>query len=484
MSRPFPTDHPFLTGPWEPWPMEGEIRDAVVEGEIPRGLRGTLYRNGPNQQFAPRDRYHPFGGDGMIHAFAIEDGKCHYRNRWVRTPKFEAERQAGESLFSSFGSATPGDPRAEGVLGGPSNTNVVWHAGRLLSLVEGGLPPVELDPATLETRGVFEFGGALRRRIDPEVARALGIESPDGKGPGIFTAHPKLDPQTGEMLGFGYSAVAPFLVYYAVSQDGRITRSEEIEIPFPAMIHDFITTRDFVIFPIFPATLRVERLAEGKDILGWEPDLGTRIGVLPRSGGNADVVWLDADPSFVFHPMNAHGRGRRIVAEMAQYERLPIPAEGNDPALLAGAVPATLVRWHLDLDAGTVKQEPLDDRSIEFPRLDERRAGLPYRWGYAAGQGDVGSGMHAILRYDLETGAVATHRFDPTSSASEPVFVPREPGAPEGAGWLLSVVYSAATGKSDLAILDAEDLEAPPRALVKLPHRVPAGFHGNWRAGE
>ena len=134
MSRPFP-DPLMLSGLWEPWPMEGQIRDLPVAGEIPRDLHGTLYRNGPNPQFAPRGDYHFFSGDGMVHAFRIEDGKCHYRNRWVRTPKFELERKAGEALFAGFSSSEPGDPRTRGVPVGPSNTNIVWHAGRLLALV-------------------------------------------------------------------------------------------------------------------------------------------------------------------------------------------------------------------------------------------------------------------------------------------------------------------------------------------------------------
>lgn len=478
MSRPLPAD-PFLSGIWEPWPMEGEIRDLPVEGEVPRELAGTLYRNGPNQRFAPRSAYHVFTGDGMIHAFRIADGKVDYRNRWVRTPRFLREDEAGESLFAAF-DPTRDDPRAKGVPSGPANTNVVWHGGRLLALVEGGLPPVELDPDTLETRGVFDFGGAIRRPIDPELAKALGLEATDGRAPGIFTAHPKLDPETGEMLGFGYNAIEPYLMYFVVSPQGKVVRSGEIEIPFPAMVHDFVVTREHVVFPIFPATLRVERMMRGESVIGWEPELGTHVGVMPRDGGNADVRWIRTDPSFVFHPMNAHTQGRQVIAEMAQYARLPIPAAGN-PLGPGQGVPATLVRWTIDLDGGSLKQEALDERSIEFPRLDERRAGLDYRFGYAAGGGDVVRGFDALLRYDLRSGGCSAHRLREGSGASEPVFVPRHAAAGEGDGFLLSVVYRADERRSDLVILDAQNLEREPLATVRLPHRVPMGFHGNWR---
>ncbi len=476
MSRPFP-DHRFLTGYWEPWPMEGEIRDLAIEGEIPRDLAGTLYRNGPNPQFAPRADYHPFTGDGMIHAFQIEDGRCHYRNRFVRTPRFELERECGESLYSGFSTAPP-DPRTQGTPGGPANTNVVWHGGKLLALVEGGLPPVELDPVTLETLGVWDFGGRLTNDMDPKLAELMGVDAPDGKVPGTFTAHPKIDPETGEMLGFGYGAIPPYLTYRVISAEGELTRSEIIEVPFPSMVHDFITTREHVIFPIFPATLRVENAAKGKSVLQWEPDLGTHIGVMPRDGGNGDVVWFQTDASFVFHPLNAFTDGREVVADVAQYPWVPIPAGDTtkwDPCN------ATLVRWTLDLDAGTVKQEPTDDRSIEFPRLDERRAGLDYRYGYAGCGDNFIAGFDTIIRYDVETGATSRHELGSERATSEPIFVPRSADAPEGDGYLLAVVYRKPEDRSELLVLDAQRLEAEPIATVKLPHRVPAGFHGNWR---
>jgi len=345
----------------------------------------------------------------------------------------------------------------------------------LLALVEGGLPPVELDPETLETIGIHDFDGELTRPMDPGVAELLGITLRDGKAPGIFTAHPKMDPESGEMLGFGYSLFEPYLMYHVVSADGRLVRSEAIDAPYPAMVHDFLTTAEHVIFPLFPATMRVERAAQGGSVLEWEPELGTKVGVMPRTGTRADVVWLDADPCFVFHPMNAHTEGTRITAEMSQYPTFPLgkaPAGGNRP---------TLTRWHIDLDAQTVRYEALDDREVEFPRLDERRVGLPYRYGFCAGSGDVARGMPDLVRYDLESGRSDVHHLGDGSAGSEPVFVPRSTDAPEGDGFLLSVVYRERERRSDLVVFDAQNLSDAPLATVKLPHRVPAGFHGNWR---
>ena len=482
MSRPFP-DHPMLRGQWKPWPMEGQSHDLPVTGEIPRELCGTLYRNGPNPQFAPRGDYHFFGGDGMIHAFRLADGQCHYRNRFVRTPRFEAERQAGEALFGGFAGPGGADPRAAGVSGGPANTNVVWHGGKLLALVEGGLSPVELDPETLETRGLWNFHGKLSKEIDPQVAQAMGLRAVDGRVDIPLTAHPKIDPENGEMLGFTYDAMPPYLIYHQISASGELLRSVEIDTPFPSMVHDFITTREHVIFPIFPATLRPERIAKGESPLGWEPDLGTHIGVMPRDGGKDDVVWFQTDPCYVFHPMNAHTDGRHIVAELAQYARCPV---ADDSSSLSNS--AQLVRWTLDLDGGTVKQEPIDDRMLEFPRIDERYTGLPYRHGYAGGAGDGPAGpdvigANALLHYDLETGECRRHELGPDSLTGEPIFVPRTEDAREGEGFLISVVYRVDQDRSDLLILDAENVAHEPLATVHLPHRVPGGFHGNWRPG-
>jgi carotenoid cleavage dioxygenase len=437
-----------------------------VEGEVPRELDGTLYRNGPNPQFAPRGRYHWFDGDGMIHAFAIHDGRAAYRNRWVRTAKFSLERAAGEALYGGIADMAKTDPRVGATSANAANTNIVVHAGRLLALWEGG-PPHALDPRTLETVGPFDFRGRLA---------------------GPMTAHPKLDPETGEMLFFGYGFTPPFLRYHVVSADGALVRSEEIEVPAPTMMHDFIVTKEHVIFLVCPATIRLENIEKTGSPLGWEPELGTRIGVMPRNGGNADVVWFEAAPCYVFHPMNAYTDGGRIVADVCRYPRLPL-FDAGDPADGMEDLTAKLTRWTLDLAGGTVKEEALDDVSTEFPRLDERHAGLRYRHGYAGalvrqkGQEAAVSGFNAIVHYDLGTGRRRDHVVPSTDAVSEPIFVPRSSASAEGDGFLLATVYRGEEKRSDLVILDAQNVERAPIATVKLPHRIPFGFHGNWGQG-
>ena len=461
MSRMFPDD-PFLRGNYAPWPMEGEIHNLVVEGEIPRDLDGTLFRNGPNPQFAPRGRYHWFDGDGMIHAFTIRDGKAHYRNRWVRSQRFQMEREAGEALWGGLADWANSDPRVEGIFPNAANTNIIVHGGKLLALWEAG-PPHELDPRTLETRGVYDF---------------------DGKLQGPMTAHPKIDPDTGELLFFGYSPFPPYLRYYVASADGKITRSEEIEVPVPTMMHDFIATRNHVIFMVFPATFRFENFASGAPIR-WEPELGTKIGVMPRNGTSADVRWFETNPCYVFHPMNAYSENGQVIADVCRFDRLPLfdGAEVND---MINGGSAKLTRWTLNLNDGTLKEKQLDDSPAEFPRLDERYAGLMYRYGYSGGRCGAptdGGFYNAIFRYDHQTGKKHVCDFGSAGFPSEPIFVPRSARSLEGQGYLLSVVYREPENRSELVILDAENIEHKPLASVKLPHRIPYGFHGNWGQG-
>lgn len=458
--------------------MEGEIRDCAVLGELPRELHGTLYRNGPNPQFAPPGSYHFFFGDGMVHAFHFEDGRCSYRNRWVRTPRFEAERAAGRPLFGNLFAGEPTDPAANGVPNGPANTNIVWHGGKLLALVEGGLEPVELDPDTLETRSVWDFAGRLRRPIDPEFAAMLGIESPDGKMSGPFTAHPKLDPETGQMLAFGYSVFPPYLTYYEVSAAGVMTRSQEVDAPFPSMVHDFLVTQSRVLFPIFPATLRPERAAEGGSVLGWEPDLGTRIGVMQRRGDGAALRWFETDPCYVFHPLNAYEDGDTIVLDVARLSHIWRDSMMDFPS-------PELWRWTIDTTTGRVDERQVDDRPAEFPRVADSVVGLPHRYGYLMGipdnpsYDDPMSQSGSILKYDRQTGARTELALGRGWLPGEAVFVPADGGTSEDDGYLMTFVYDADSDTSRFVVVDAGSMDDTPIASVELP-RIPFGFHGNW----
>jgi carotenoid cleavage dioxygenase len=453
--------NPFLQGNFAPWRLEGTAPDLEVIGAIPRDLNGTLYRNGPNPAYEPRGRYHWFDGDGMIHAVTLRDGRAAYRNRWVLSDGLKEERVAGAALYPGLLEISPSEaPRFKVT----ANTNIVFHAGKLLALVESS-PPTQMVPDTLATIGLYDFGGRLN---------------------GPMTAHPKIDPETGEMLFFGYSPFPPYLQYHVADRSGLLVRSELIDVAWPSMIHDFAITAEHVIFILCPLVFSFENLAATGKLFSWEPERGTRIGIMPRSGDDADVRWYETDPSYVFHPMNAYADGETVVLDVSRYSSLRFmdPAARDTPSAGDGDA-ARLHRWRIDLrPGGGIASSPLDDTSGEFPRVDERRVGRRHRFGYlaATGPGDP-AGLpvwSAIKKYDLASGSSVQRSFGAGNGVGEPLFVPRHSTAAEDDGYVLALVYDQARNGSDLYILDARDIGAEPIAQVRIPNRVPYGFHGNW----
>ena len=449
-----------------PIPMECDAPFLEIEGELPRELNGTLYRNGPNPQFEVPGA-HWFVGDGMLHAFHLENGRASYRNRWVRTPKWLAEHDAGRAIFAGFGSRRlAGAPATDCNDSGAANTNIVWHAGRLLALEEGHLP-TEIEPGTLATRGYYDFD----RRIS-----------------GPFTAHPKVDPTTGEMMFFGYNANGPFspaLSYGVIDAAGQVSRFERFETPYASMVHDFIVTANHVLFPILPLTGSLDRAMKGQPAYGWEPAKGGYVGIMARNASTSDIRWFRAEACYVFHVLNAWDDGSRIVADVMQYEEAPlfprVDGAPSDPARMQ----ARLCRWTFDLAANTDRfsRVYLDDLIGEFPRIDDRRAGLLTRHGwYACANPELpgGGALHGLAHVNGDGARKGLYLLPKGDSISEPVFVERGSDAAEGDGWLLAVVWRARENRSDLAVFNAQDVASGPVALVKLGHRVPDGFHGNW----
>jgi carotenoid cleavage dioxygenase-like enzyme len=467
-----PTDDPFLSGYYAPIHSESEEPDLKIDGDMPKALHGTLYRNGPNPQFAPRGPYHWFDGDGMIHAFHFENGRVSYLNRWVRTPKWLTEHEAGESLFGGLDNPRDTDPRVAKLNSTTANTNIVWHAGRLMALEEGHAP-FRLDPASLAPKGFETYGDKV-------------------KGP--FTAHPKFDPQTGEMIFFGYSAKGPFTPFVSLhiaDKDGNITRAEMLEIPFASMIHDFAVTKSWIIVPVFPLTGSLERAKSGRPPFAWEPDKGTHIAFVPRDGTVAGVKWVTLPPCYVFHAMNHYDTiDGRTVIDVMKYDVAPLFPRPDGSASTKAPSPSRLFRWSFDLvGKGKAFHElQLDERVSEFPRIDDRLAMADYRHGWAVTANTADSPRdreqgRQLTHYDVKSGKDADWRPARGDHVGEPVFVPRSLDTAEGDGWVLSVIYRAAEARSDLAVFEATNIARGPVALAHLSGKVPAGFHGNWRAG-
>jgi carotenoid cleavage oxygenase len=434
------TENPFLTGNYGPVAEERTDTDLTVDGAVPAELRGRYLRIGPNPHTVPDGPYHWFLGDGMVHGVELGDGAARwYRNRWVRTDEIAVAR--GEEPVDG-----PKPPLYDA-----SNTNVIGHAGRILALTEGSMP-YELSP-TLETVRRTDFGGL-----------------PTG-----FTAHPKLDPVTGELHGFAYWFAEPFLVYYVIDTSGSLVRSEPITIPRAVMMHDFAITRENVLFFDLPVVFDLETQPFP---FRWDDDTPARVGVMPRGGGDADVRWVDVDPCYVFHPMNAFDDGDTVTVDVARH---PTMFKRSNIGPNDGGVP-TLDRWTIDLSAGKVREERVDERGQEFPRVNETLLGSRHRFGYAVGT-ETADAFDGGLYYkhDFVAGSSQEHDFGPGRVPAEFVFVASEGATSEDDGWLMGYVYDATTDRSDFVILDAHDFSASaPIATVHLPTRVPFGFHGNW----
>jgi carotenoid cleavage dioxygenase-like enzyme len=410
--------------------------DLPVEGAIPAELDGWYLRNGPNPRQAGA---HWFTGDGMIHGVRIEGGRAAwYRNRWVRTDSFESDLP----LYNADGTRNLRSSHA--------NTHVVNHAGKTLALVESSLPYEITND--LETLGAFDFGGKL-------------VDS--------MTAHPKICPTTGELHFFGYGNIfQPHVTYHRADATGELTINRPLDVPALTMMHDFALTAEHVIFMDLPIVFNLDIAikADGDMPYRWDDNYGARFGVMRRDDPFGEVRWFDIDPCYVFHVANAFDHGNSIVVQAVRYPELWRDSGGFD-------ADGVLWTWTIDLQAGTVTERQLDDRAVEFPRIDDRLATLPARYAVSVGE-------HRLVRYDLTTGDAVEHQFGTFQSPGGPgeaVFVPSTSGpADESSGWYLGYVYDPARNGSDLVIIDASDFAAPPVARIKLPQRVPYGFHGNW----
>ncbi|MEM7274854.1 MAG: carotenoid oxygenase family protein [Actinomycetota bacterium] len=433
---------PFhLKGNYAPVDEERSVTDLEVTGTIPAELNGRYLRNGPNPHTG--HSAHWFVGDGMIHGVRLRDGRAEwYRNRYVQT---RALNEPGARAIGSDGSVD----RTIGV----NNTHIVGHAGRILALVESSFP-CEMSPE-LDTIGVYDFNGRLNTAM---------------------TAHPKTCPVTGELHFFGYGFAPPYLTYHRVAADGELVQSEVIDVPGPTMIHDFAITDRHVVFMDLPVVFDFDRAMQGAMPYRWDEDYGARVGIMPRSTpdratGGADVQWFEVEPCYVFHPMNAFVDDQdRVVVDTARYRSMWARGSSKFPDV------ANLHRWAFDTATGTVTETQLDDRPLEFPRVAEHLTGLPNRYGYGAG----GTDGTAVVKYDLEAGTSQVRDYGTAAIPGEPVFVPAEHAESEDHGWLLTFVYDKADAATDFLILDARDVTAAPVATVRLPQRVPFGFHGSW----
>lgn len=434
----------WMQGDFAPVRNEVEAADLAVLGAIPPELNGLYVRNGSNPSHG--DSPHWFFGDGMVHGVRLAGGSAtSYRNRYVRTSMFLSG--------AGFGQGAPGGASNQ------SNISCLWHAGRLLTSGEVGLP-YELDPDDLSTRGVYDFGANLTT---------------------AFTAHPKIDPATGRLHFFGYGFTPPYLTYHIAEANGTLVHSEVVDIPRSTMIHDFaITDSDAifwdlpVVFDLDAAVRYISDPSNGTFPYRWSPDAGARIGVMPLAGGATSIRWFDIDPCYVFHGVNAFRRDGNVVIDVCRLSSMFSPKE-----VFGGEL--SLRRWTLDMHRGTVGDAVVADRDPgELPNRDPRLVGRPYRYGYFVGTrtNEHTVDFSGLIKHDYATGVRQTWTPPAHQHAGEWLFVPA--GKDEDAGYLLTYLYDDADDVSQLVIVDATAVGNGPVARITLPQRVPYGFHATW----
>ncbi|MGD1911772.1 MAG: carotenoid oxygenase family protein [Rivularia sp. (in: cyanobacteria)] len=453
--------NPFLDGNFAPVREEITADDLKIIGELPADLSGMFVRNGPNPQWQPKGQYHWFDGDGMLHGVRISNGKASYRNRYVRSRGWQIEHEAGEAVWTGL-LEPPQMDNPHGQYKNAANTSLVWHSGQFLALWEGGAPHGIKLPE-LETNGEFTYNGKLQS---------------------AFTAHPKVDPITGEMMFFGYSFAPPFLHYSVVTVEGELVKTVPIELPMGVMMHDFAITANYTIFMDLPLTFNPMRMQKGEPGMMFEKDRASRFGIVPRHGDNNDIRWFETPACFVWHTLNAYEEGDEVVLVACRVNSTSVFGSGDNQGDAEADIPF-LYRWRFNLKDGSVKEEILDDVPSEFPRVNDNFLGQRARYGYT---GKMGQGamplFEGVIKYDLNSGKSQSHQFGKGRYGGEAVFAPRTGGSGEDEGWVVTFVYDSDEDKSELVVIDAQDITSKPVARVLIPQRVPYGFHGDWVSEE
>lgn len=463
-------DNPYLHGLFAPTTVEHTVDALEVEGEIPRDLFGGYYRNGPNNRFAPTNRYHWFDGDGMVHAIWFEDGRARYRNRWTATRGAALESERGEAIWPGvlgpFDFSLPLGPIKD-----TANTDLITRDGRLLALWYESGQLYELDPRTLESRGIEDFGGQLKMRV---------------------SAHSKVDPHTGDFVFFSYGDRPPYMRYGVVRPDGSVHKTE-ITLPGPRRPHDLGMTPNYSIlhdFPIFFDPAVFEKT--GKRIPVFHDDVPTRYGVIPRFGSDADVRWFEFEPCYMLHVVNCWEEGDWVVmigCRQPDMHLHPDKRDGRLAAMLSGLkIHANLYRWRMNLKTGETEEGPLDDLYTEFPMIAPHAMGYRNRFAYHTHiPYEIPATFDALVKYDLEDGSAERYDYGDGVYGSEAPFARRAGASSDAAeddGYVVTFVTDTADWSSACLVFDAQHIAAGPIARVKLPCRVPAGFHATWIAGE
>ncbi|HTN60803.1 MAG TPA: carotenoid oxygenase family protein [Devosia sp.] len=478
MVRHWPNSFDF-EGFNEPIGVEWSVDNLEVEGNIPAEIDGAFYRAGADPAHVPFLEEDTFlSGDGVVSRFRISGNQVDFAHRYVRTDRYLAEKAARRALFGAYRNPYTDDPAVAGVDRTVANTSPIWHAGRLFMTKEDGLA-YEVNPETLETIGRWDYHGAFKSET--------------------MTAHVRIDPETDEMFFFGYEArglASRDVCYCIADKDGNLVSEQWFEAPYCAMLHDFVVTENYVLFPVFPTIADLDRIKAGGAHWVHHPDEPSWVGVMPRYGTGQDIRWVQGPKGLSgFHMMN--GFDEKSAGSSLVHMDLNVLGTNIFPFIRAASgidaspadIPAQLVRWTFDmdnLDQGWTSE--IIGPPGDMPRTAARDQCRPYRIGYYATynpevgppvlHGLVGAGFNMLLRIDVETHEVQGLPLGPDRSASEPIHIAsRQPGHE---GWLAAVIDTHSTMSSQLWFFDARALAAGPIAKVKLPVRLRPQIHGTW----
>lgn len=413
----------YLSGNFGPVMEEQTLTELRVTGTIPEELIGRFVRNGPNPPGdVDESTHHWFVGKGMVHGVRLEDGRADwYRNRWIESS-------------------------------GSPNTNVIGHAEKTFAIVESGGLPAELT-YELDTVGEAGWGG--------------------------YTAHPKIDPDTGELhaICYDWANLRDHVKYVVIDADATVSKSLDIPLPGMSMIHDMSLTENYAVIYDLPVTVSFKALAMGASFpFRWDDSHEPRVGLLPRDGTPDQIIWSSIRPCYAYHPMNAYeDADGNVVIDICRYDTM-FKQDTNGP--FGDSLPR-LDRWTINPELARLSEDVIDEREQEFPRCHPELNSKPYRYGYAVMA--EGRSFPAIVKHDMQTGTAELFEFGEGRHGAEPVFVPREAAQSEDDGYLMTFVYDEAADASELLIADALDFTRPALARVHVP-RVPYGFHGNWIA--
>ncbi|MFP4133609.1 MAG: carotenoid oxygenase family protein [Halothece sp.] len=446
---------------------------SIISGSVPPQLRGTLYRNGPAcLERGGQKVGHWFDGDGAVLAvhFTSEGAKALYR--YVQTEGYQAEVKANQYLFPNYGMTVPGpfwNNWGKDVKNS-ANTSVLALEDKVLALWEGGLPHA-LDSNTLET---------------------LGSDQLENLSPGSpFSAHPKVDPETGEIYNFGAIPGSKVtLQVYKSQPNGKVIKTASVELDGLSVIHDFVLAGRYLVFLVPPVRVQLLPVLFGfksfSDAMEWKPELGTEMIVLDRATLSV-VSRTKTDPWYQWHFGNGYEtEDGMVVAEFARYADFTTNQYLKEIPTGNPSVSVNANLWQLKFDPKTGKildSQPLVERHCEFPIVDANRVGKDHQDTYFSIMRDGVDPQQelfgAIARYHHPTSTLSIADAGENRYPSEPIFAPNP--EPNQSGWLLTVVYDGNEHQSEVWIYQSDQLEQAPICRLRLPQVIPHSFHGNWK---